>query len=419
MRQRAASRDQRSEKGRALTLLSALCLLLSSCRQSPTESPNAALPPPAPSYLNLMTGLMVSDRSGELYLQASALHAIDGMPNSVWTSPPGDPNQRLTVSFPTLTRITHLGLSTGQLPVKGRAVTQVSFESSANGSDFQPLTTVEVSGAGDDQLREIPPTDVLALRASIQKTIGNAGLSDLPELLIRGTELEPVVQPDLSGQWKLNNLTAHFQSLEGDRILGRIQMDPPLLIDGARNAGWIEFTWARGPQYGIGVLVPDHTGTKLNIVYWFQEAIPQFRADPLFGHRIGESPISLDPLAVAINLLGRKRPYPLYQLRFDGDNRLTPESMPAIAGLAELLARLPRSRFRMVAHDNSRSSAEDDLLATQQQLTSVREAMARGGIDVGRVDFLPAGRQFMRDDPKIPHHHRLHSRLELEVIENH
>lgn len=392
--------------------------LVMGCGERPTEAPTLN-PVPAqhdPEALNFMDGVVVTDRSGELQLSNSALHAIDGDRGSIWITPPGDIRQDLTLSLPARTRIESVGLSNGVLVLSSRAANRVSIEWSADGTRFQPLHIITVDKIADKQLFRTPPVEAIALRATILGTLGHSTLAELPELLIHGVAIEPTSRSQLTGRWKLNQLSARFSD-DGTRVRGVVEMDPPMHVDGAWDGPVVRFAWVRNKQFGVGVLGLDRSGRKLNGLWWFREAIPQFFGTSWFGDRIDSSATNSPSSIVAEVSLRERQTFPLYPLKFDAKNNLTPDSAAGIELLREILDANPQKRFRLVANEVRGHTPEENLRRTEQQLASVRQMMRSRGVDLGRITFAPAGNRYSREPSQLPYYTLLHSRVDLEVIQ--
>lgn len=399
----------------------ALLIALACEERSPRPNqPQAAQKPRAaiidPQVLNLLRGAVMTERSGEHDLNSSALMAIDGDLHRAWVTPPGDPRQHCTIVLPARTRIESVGFSNLFVNQAMRAAGQLQLERSADGITFAPLQTITTTKLANDQRFPVKPVEALALRATILGTVGDAQAAELPELIIRGSELEAPSRGPLGGTWKVNELTARLAE-EGTHIYGVVGQDPPMLLDGAWEGRYGRFAWIRGKQYGVGLLTLDRSGRHLNALWWFEEAITPYFGMPWFGSRTG----SALPRAVsefADRSLQHQKKVPLYQIAFDEANRLTPESMPALDRVREMVARHSGKRFRMVAHDVRGHSPAADQRATDAQIESLRQAFAARGIDTSRVSFVSAGSTRSRDpiDPPI-YYALLHSRVELEVIE--
>ena len=380
-----------------------------------TEAPKEVFAPD-PEMLNLLDGVVVTRRTGELQFSNSALHGIDGESITIWTTPPGDPNQSVTLALPVRTQITGLGLSTGVVASQDRTAGQVDFEYSSDGTTFQPLQRVTSKARRDNQIFDTRPTEAVAVRATIAGTMGQANIADLPEILIRGRELTAHTRSSIDGRWQLNHLTATLAERNG-RVYGTIDMNPPMRIEGAWDGRLIRYAWVRGRQFGVGVLALDPSGKYASGFWWFREAIHPFFGGPWFGEKktAGSSgPPTIDVLETSLRDL---KTFPIYLLRFDENGRLTPESSDGIEMVKQAVKRHPTTKFRLVINSVRGSNTEEDLATSQKQAASVSEALTVAGVDLSRLEVLPAGRQFSREPTGMPYYILMHSRVELEMIE--
>lgn len=379
------------------------------------ETPRGVVAPD-PEMLNLLDGVVVTHRTGELQFSNSALHGIDGESVTLWTTPPGDPNQSVTMALPVRTQITGVGVSTGVLAYHDRAAGQVDFEYSTDGTTFQPLQRVTVKARRDNQIFDSRPTEALAIRATIARTMGGGDIADLPEILIRGRELSTHTLSPIDGRWQLNNLTATLAERNG-RVYGTIDMNPPMKIEGARDGRLIRYAWVRGREFGVGVLASDPSGRFTSGFWWFREAIQPFFGGPWFGEKKAAGSEGAPTMDVLETSLRDLKTFPLYLLRFDENGRLTPESSAGIEMVKQAINRHPSTRFRLVINSVRGSNAEQDLATSQKQSASLSEALTASGVDSSRLEVLPAGRRFSREPTGMPYYILMHSRVELEMIE--
>jgi hypothetical protein len=138
---------------RAVVLL--FCCALLACREdAPPPAPTATNAPEeqssipatpdndADNSLNLMYGATVVSRDGELHLETSAIHTIDGFDETTWTSAPGVPEETLVYSMLAPTRLLRVGVST----TKGDdAIESVVFDASMDGKKWTELGTLKTA----------------------------------------------------------------------------------------------------------------------------------------------------------------------------------------------------------------------------------------------------------------------------------
>jgi hypothetical protein len=371
---------------------------------------------PDPEMLNLLDGVVVTHRTGELQFANSALHGIDGESITLWTTPPGDPNQVVTLALPVRTQITGVGVSTGVLTTHERAAGKVDFEVSMDGTSFQPLQRVTATARRDNQIFDSRPTEAVAIRATIAGTMAPSDIADLPEILIRGRELSTHTRSSINGRWQLNQLTATLAESNG-RVYGSIDMDPPMRIEGAWDGRLIRYAWVRGREFGVGVLATDPSGQFTSGFWWFREAIHPFFGGPWFGEKKGAGSPGPPTMAVIETSLRDLKTFPVYLLRFDENGRLTPESSAGIEMVKQAINRHPASKFRLVINRVRGTNAEEDQAISDKQSASLSEALSASGADMRRLEVLPAGRQFSREPTGMPYYILMHSRVDLEMIE--
>jgi len=275
----------------------------------------------AANLLGIQNGSVILSRTGELSLAVSVLNAVDGENGTVWSMPPGDVHQSMTIALPVRSRIDRVGLSNGNLRFKERTVQRMRFEGSDDGKAFRLLKDIEVQKLAQHQLTRIDPVDVNYVRVSILSSFASKQAADVVEIEARGRELAPPVRGSLTGVWSLNGETARFTSVNSS-FHGVIETSPPTYLEGGWDGRIIRFLWFRGNEYGLGFLSVDPQGLGLNAFRWYHAPIPPFFAGPWFGEKREKSAGPVPPPQVVETLLKRLGRVPVYQIEFDGKNNL-------------------------------------------------------------------------------------------------
>ncbi|HXI11038.1 MAG TPA: discoidin domain-containing protein [Thermoanaerobaculia bacterium] len=383
----------------ASIVLSIGAVALLSCRDREvirTEGPLAVtaarlVDPEPENLLDHARGVVVTSRTGEDSFESSALHSIDGDPQSLWSSPPGDPQQSLTVALPTLTEVTAVGFSSEKAVRKARAPKNIQFDGSLDGSAFFPLVTAVTDKAADTQLFRTQPVRLRSLRVSLREGLGPSDTVDVGSLLLRGNEVEPLRERRIAGRWKLNEDLAQFEQ-SGARMTGRVEWKEPMEIEGGTNGRIYRFVWLRGFQYGLGAAAVTDDSRSLSGIWWFEESNPFHLGAPWFGEKqSGEAPPRSMPglLKRYLETTGR---FPLYGIRIADDDLVDRSaSSETIAEVARFLKQTDGRRFRFIAGEYRAPSIAENMKRSERQLASFRDVMNKAGVDISRIEFVAAG----------------------------
>ncbi len=379
-----------------------LCCTLLACRED--APPPAAAKAPAPpariaatpdndsdNSLNLMYGAAVVSRTGELHLENSAVHTIDGFAETIWMSAPGVPEEMLVYSMLAPTRLQRVGISTHS---GDDAVDSVAFAASMDGKTWTDLGTLKATRTDERQFLDVKPTVAHYLRV---RTIDPAGryYVRLRGVHAIGEEVAAPKTPSFSGCWMINGERAHLEQ-HGARITGVIESDPPAYIDGGTDnrAGMI--MWMRGLTWGYAVITRSPNGEHLSGLSFFEE-VDKNIGEGWFGERCnvgrGFSPPSpgaggLKPRPTLF--FARAKRYSLYGLVFDANDRLVEEvSEPTLDVLASLIASASQP-MRLVARE-LRYTPEQNRQHAAARLQAIRAALERRGVNLSRIEFVNAG----------------------------
>ncbi len=369
-----------------------LLALIACSREVPPASPSSPSPGEpvslveSESILNMARGASVVSRTGELTLEQTPARLIDGETDSTWTTPPNDVQQSATFSLPARARITAVGIATFNR--RAYAVRKLRFESSLDGVTFKPLLTQVLREAEIVQLKEVPATDLQYIRLIIDESHGASGT--LSTLHVRGSFLAPPSLPPIAGCWSVNGSASRIVEERGT-VRGTITRDSTLRMEGGSEHLVYRFAWADGPQYGLAAVTLTPDGRHLTGMKWHERAEPFTFGQTWFGEQL---PGCASPVATSDEIarlwLKRAGWYPLYGLHFDDrDQLIVGTSAAALDLIARLLA--TSAKIQLTAHEMRGASPEANRKQCERRLTSLRDVLTRGGADMRRIGFLPAG----------------------------
>jgi hypothetical protein len=369
------------------------------------------------NLLSLRRGATVIDRSGEMSFNNASMHPLDGHPNSMWASPPGNLEQWMVAELPVKSRIEAVGLSlTSSTMAAG--VKDIRFEHSLDGADWTSAGTFEFENKNEIRTHRIEPADARYLRISPLTNHGHPEISFVPTIIVRGEEVEAWVRPSVAGHWMLNDLHAHFREQEG-RVYGRVELDPPMWIEGGWNDRIVRFAWIRGRSYGVGFLSVNPEGVVLNGLWWYENIVDfgnEF-GGPWFGTRIGEAEeFDVSTPAVAQLHLERDGRFPLFGLIFDEAGELDAvASGPALDFLALAIESFPRLNVRLDASHFHSGSAEESLEVSRRRADSLRAALVARGLPDDRYRVTAVGSDGPYPWRNSPLHWTMYSRVDFSL----
>jgi hypothetical protein len=401
-----------------------LCLAAIACGRAEKTTPDPAAKgdAPIPKYstaiepeydsdnlLNLAYGAAVVSRTGELTLESSAVHAIDGTINTGWSSPPGTAHETLVFALASLSRITRVGVT--NVESDGAAPTAVAFEVSEDGARWRPLIRFATTGGKEPQLRDVPPVNARYLRVMTE----GREMAVIRSIHAIGREIEPVPPRSIAGCWRINELPARFVQ-DGATVTGIIAADPPLLLEGGSDGRVAQFVWTEGPMWGHAVITATQNGATLSGLKIHEEISTQQYGDGWFGERI-----PCDGIALAPPIPGSLRPrapnerWTMYGLVFDAQDRVDEnQSRAALEALARRLAVQPSQRFRITAHELREADPGENRKSTDARIASLRAALQSRGVDMARIELVSAGSEWTEPPIATALQRRMASRVDLD-----
>ena len=354
--------------------LALLCLLALACDRA-AKTPAATAPAPtaeaipepdvAGNLLDLARGASVIARTGEHSYENSASHAIDGDSQTHWISPPGGPEQTLVFALATRARVRRLGLTT----TPGSAVRQLHVESSVDGAAWQAVATLSFEEKSLPQMHDVAPFEARFLR--MRTGAPRQHFTLISTIYVMGDELGPPSAGSIDGCWTIDGRPARFEQ-RGAHILGVIEPRPdtndaPVQIEGGFDGRTHRMAWRSGAQWGFALLTVSPDGRTISGLRWHERTDNEGAGDGWLGPRGPCATTPFDPDSVRTRILGERRRYPLYGLRFDAQDKLIADQSGAALDLATKALRL--------------------VSGSQARLDSLRAALAARGVDMRKIEL--------------------------------
>lgn len=374
-----------------------------------------------PNLLSVLRGATIRDRSGEISLEYASVMAIDGHASSCWSTPPGNLEQWLIIELPVRSRIDALGLSIGTFAKGPTIVRQARFETSLDGVEWVPAATHEIAMEPGNQMQDISPLEARHIRVTTLTNNGDEVVTHVPTLLAYGEELDPWRRPSASGHWMLNEFPARLRE-DGSRVYGRIDMDPPMMIDGAWDGRVVRFAWARGRSYGVGLLAVRPDGEALNGFWWYENAVdPGIElGNPWFGTRLG-APDELEVATPAIAQIHVERDgrFPLFGIIFDEAGNFDAEASRAAVDFIRLaLASFPQFRVRLEIGEYRSPDSKQNMALSQLEAASLRDGLVAMGLPADRLIVAANGSERVYPWVTSPLHWTMYSRVDFSFTES-
>jgi hypothetical protein len=377
-------------------------LLLAGCRReaAPAATPKPAAVQARSNLLELQQGAAVVSRTGEAMLTVSPVMAIDSDERTAWITPPRDFPQTAVFALPARSRVEELGVSTGDRP--SVAVSSVKFELSTDGEHFSNATALDLEPRFGLQTRRIAPAEASFVRLTLLSAKG--AYAQVNTVHAGGTLLEPSRPGSIAGCWLVNGRRVRF-SADGAHVAGVTEEAVPSYFEGGFDGRFYRFAWVRGREFGLAAFTV--TAGRLSGIVWHEEAInaEQFIAENWIGEPAGDCRSSVDVDTVFRSYVARHGYFPLFGLRFSADGVLD-ETASSLT--LDQLASL-KTPMRLTAHD-----LEQPVLS-QKKITSLREAIARRGVDVRQVQFVAAGAANPHREAPVPLTRAMYSSVDLEL----
>jgi hypothetical protein len=366
----------------------------------------------ADNLLNLAYGAAVVSRTAEVNLESSAVHAIDGMSFTAWSSPPDGPQQTLVFALGGPSRIEQLGVTT---PDKNQSPAKVRFASSSDGRSWRDIITIEPAGKGTT-IKDVPPFEARYLRVeTIEPAEYYALLTSVHAI---GSELRPSERHSFGGCWSINTFDATLIQ-NGARITGVLGGVKGLTyVDGGIEGRVAKLMWIHGPMWGYAAATLTPDGRNISAITIHEEPLNNF-GQAWIGSRCDET------AARAPNLTSRLTPadylrrvghWTMSGIVFDGEDRLIEEPSAATLDAAATLLRTPLQQFRIVAKEFRNNDPNENLRRTKTRVEAVRAALQSRGIDVSRIEFAGIGSKADGIERPSAVQRMLWSRIDLEPI---
>jgi hypothetical protein len=400
-------------------------LLLFDCHraiEAPQTATSIAAPAPAAdaneheNLASLANGGAVVDRTGEAYLDVSAVNLIDSNPQTYWLNPPHDLPQSVTIALAAPSRVARVGLRT--VPGGDFAVRKAAVEVSTDGHTFKPLGDVAPKNGGDVQFFDFPPTDATHVRVTVMSGPVKDHDLRLDSIVVRGIETAALTRAPLAGAWRVNG-RATALAQRGNHVTGTMEMGTvPMRLEGGFDRGrMLRLLYLRGNDYGLAAVGVSPDGRHLSGLTWHEEPIPLFHGDSWFGEADTQGPVgdATDARQFAIDHLRRTGRYPLFGLAFRDDATLdAAASDDALAIIANLAATAPVP-LRVVAHEFREATPQANRARAQRALDALRSELARRGVNVSALQWITLGSDHPRQDADTDTVRALYSSIDLEI----
>jgi hypothetical protein len=394
-------------------------LLLASCSRRASEHPAKSKEPGAlptdiineqSSLLDLSRGATIVSRTGEAMLSVSAINTIDGDIGTFWQTPPHDFPQSIVIALGAPSRIDRIGIRSLEAGFEPKAV---PFESSLDGTTWQPLATITPKRLELAQWLDVAPTTASYLRANIPAPATAGHDVRLHSIYAHGAEIAPRVDPRIDGCWSINGSAALFVQ-RGIRATGVLMRGAqPIFLEGGTTGRIWRFNWIHGNDFGYTAFAISPDDKHFSGIEWHEEAIPLFRALPWFGERTTCAPAVIRN-DVELALLHRANRVGLFGLQFDASGNLLLEaSREELQSLLKIIHAAPP--IDIVAHEFRQPDARRNKEIAQREIDSLKAALVSLSADVSRISFRAAGSDDPRQQPEREIAAAVSSSVEVEV----
>jgi hypothetical protein len=396
-----------------------LVLLAAACggekSQTPSQTATAAsladdtMPPPETEDDNIFSvarGLAVVSRTAENTLEHSAVHAVDGMTDTFWWSPPRAPSQTMVFSLGAPTRIEELGATLATPAIQVPA--SLKFETSMDGKSWsEALTYAPESGTA---LRPVTPREAKFVRVSVLEPKEEQAI--IHSFRGRGRETASELR-QFGGCWEVNGSASRLVQ-DGGRVYGVIGGRRPTLVEGGTDGRTARVMWQRGAMWGHAILTVTPDGATLTGLPFHEDPKGPNRGLAWFGSRCGDLTGDTEN-ANPLSFLERAGRWALYGIAFDGNDRLLEnESASTLDVLAWALGNDAGERHRLVAYEFRESDPAANKRRAEARIDALRTALRERRADLSRVEFIGAGSDRPGTSARFATERFLESRIDLE-----
>lgn len=392
-----------------------MLLLISSCdRTEPRAEARTRAPAAEPAEKNnlasILRGAAVVSRTGEASLDFSALAAFDSDRGTVWSTPPVNLEQSVTLALPVRSRIEEIAVWNDST-LAARAIRTFEFATSLDGETFSKPTRFQVPKQA--AAHPFPfPLEASFVRFTTIDTYGETTVLDVPSIEVRGVELEPFRPRSLAGGWRINEAPAFFEE-SGSRSRGVIELDPPMYIDGGWHERIFRFLWVRGKKEGVGFFTIDPSSRHLSGFWWFATPARVSSGLAMFGEKQSDGPASTEIANVMKSHLERTHRIPLLQLSL---HRSVDENASILRELVALISANPSARFVITSRNWAGHTFEERQRDAERQLASFRQIFSKVAPQTpANLSFAAVGEKEIPQDSDQPLPRLLMTRLELEL----
>jgi hypothetical protein len=348
------------------------------------------------NLLNLAYGAALVSRTGELNLESSAVHAIDGMSFTNWSSSPASPQQTLVFTLGGPSRIEQLGVTTS---TSNQSPAKVRFAASPDGRSWRDVVTIEPADEGST-IQGVTPFEARYLRVeTIEKSEYSAAFVSVHAI---GAELRPGTRHSFGGCWTINTFDATLVQ-HGARVTGVLGgPTQPTYVDGGIDGRVAKLMWMRGPMWGYAAATLTPDGRNISAITFHEEPNLQHVGQAWIGSRCETAGATHAALpALPANFLRRTGHWTMSGLIFDAQDRLIEEpSRDVIDAAIALINAAPAQRFRIVASEFRHHDPAQNLSRTKARVDALRSAFRARNVDLSRVDFIGNGSK--RQDVEMP-----------------
>ncbi|HYI13733.1 MAG TPA: discoidin domain-containing protein [Thermoanaerobaculia bacterium] len=348
------------------------------------------------NLLNIASGAAVVSRTAEMDLEASALHAIDGMHTTRWATPTGGGSQTMVFSLGAPSRIERLGVLAYLRP--NEVPEQIRFEASLDGTSWTDVLALQPKQKNEPQVVAVSPFDARYLRVGTVVPPPKRS-THITSIQAFGREIAAPGTPLFDGCWTINSQPSRIV-LNGARLTGVIGGGQPTYLDGSVEGRVGRVMWMRGHVWGYAVLTVSADGGAISGATFFKNPRIVHGGPAWIGERCSTA-VNFTPLSPEV-FLGKA-----------GHWTVDEASAPAIA---QFLAARPGQRYRVTAYESREKTPEENRRRADARLASLRAALQQYGADLSRVELIAAGKQLEETERYFAVQRILWSRMDLALL---